>query len=187
MLLLGFHLVHSVKPMELKKRILLIVCNRAGEIIRNNENKNNLSFNLISHLGETGKIHLTLSETSSSAVMMTDKALRSVLLENYSSPLHGKGDRHERVRDGVLYAKSLKTRELLWGKLTQLIPPHQALRKPQNCPRAWACPLLLEGPVWTGMWMDQTMTQEEQGEELVLRTGITWSWPSLLHLLRVKM
>lgn len=54
MLLLGFHLVHFVKPRELKKRggILLMVCNHGGEIIKINENKNNLSFNLISHIGE---------------------------------------------------------------------------------------------------------------------------------------
>lgn len=95
MLLLGFHLVHFVKPMELKKRILLIVCNHAGEITRINENRNNLSFSLISHLGARGKIHLTLSETSPSAVIMTDQGPQVCLVDNYSSLLHGKGDRHE--------------------------------------------------------------------------------------------
>ena len=51
-LLLGFHLVHSVKPVELKKKILLMVCNHGGKITRINENKNNVSLNLISHIGE---------------------------------------------------------------------------------------------------------------------------------------
>lgn len=180
MLLLGFHLVHFVKPMELKKKKDTI--NSLQSCRWDHQNKweqKQLSFNLISHLGERGKIHLTLSETSPSAVMMTDQGPQVCLAGELQLTATWKR-RQTRVRMGC---SGLKTRELLWGKLTQLIPPHQALRKPQNCPRAWAFPLLLEGPVWTGMWMDQTMTQEEQGEELVLRTGITWSWPSLLHLL----
>lgn len=55
MLPLGFHLAHFVKPMELKKGTLLMVWKHGGEIIRINEDKNNLSFNLISHIGETIK------------------------------------------------------------------------------------------------------------------------------------
>ena len=92
-----------------KKRILLIVCNRAGEIIRINENKNNLSFNLISHLGERGKIHLTLSETSPSAVMMTDQGPQVCLAGELQLTATWKR-RQTRVRMGC---SGLKTRELL--------------------------------------------------------------------------
>lgn len=55
MLLLGFYLVYFVKFMELKKGIFLMVWKYGGEIIRINEDKNNLFFNLIFYIGETIK------------------------------------------------------------------------------------------------------------------------------------
>lgn len=72
MLLLGFHLVHFVKPVGLKIKDTINGLQPWGKITRINENKNNLSFKLISHIGEIGKIHLTSSETLHSAVIMTD-------------------------------------------------------------------------------------------------------------------
>lgn len=72
MLPLGFHLVHFVKPMELNKGILLVVWNHGSEIIRRNENKNNLSFNLIFHARKIGKIHLIACQTLPHAMIMTD-------------------------------------------------------------------------------------------------------------------
>lgn len=46
MLLLGFHLVHFVKPMEFKKGMLLMVWNDGGEIIRTKENQKQFIFQL---------------------------------------------------------------------------------------------------------------------------------------------
>lgn len=114
-----------------------------GEITKNKWEQKHLSFSLISHLGARGKIHLTPIETSPSAVIMTDQGLRSVLLDNYSSLLHGKGDRHESGM-GCSYAKVWRPENAL--RLAQLIPPHQAFMKPQNCLRPRATfHLLLEG------------------------------------------